>query len=68
MASPLGASPLFMSLPEVNEKLSRRIIDSAAFTHDAMTVFNLNDHIKSPTTVPGGIYNTTWFLVIDADK
>lgn len=68
LVSALGASPLFMSSPEVYEKLSRGVIDGVAFTYEAMTAFNLTDHIKYSMTVPGGIYNTTWFFVINEDK
>lgn len=64
----LSASPLFMSSPEVYEKLSRGVIDGVAFPMDAMTSFNLTDYIKYSMTVPGGIYNTTWFLVINEGK
>lgn len=68
LVSALGATPLFMSSPEVYEKLSRGVIDGVAFTYEAMTAFNLVDDIKYSMTVPGGIYNTTWFFVINEDK
>ena len=68
LLSALGATPLFMSSPEVYEKLSRGVIDGVAFTYEAMTAFNLVDDIKYSMTVPGGIYNTTWFFVINEDK
>ncbi|MFV0294456.1 MAG: TRAP transporter substrate-binding protein [Paracoccus sp. (in: a-proteobacteria)] len=64
----LGATPLFMSSPEVYEKLSRGVIDGVAFTYEAMTAFNLVDNLKYSMTVPGGIYNTTWFFVINEGK
>ncbi len=64
----LGATPLFMSSPEVYEKLSRGVIDGVAFTYEALTAFNLTDDIKYSMTVPGGMYNTTWFLVMDEDR
>lgn len=64
----LGATPVFMSSPEVYEKLSRGVIDGVAFTYEALTAFNLTDYIKYSMTVPGGIYNTTWFMVMDQDK
>jgi TRAP-type C4-dicarboxylate transport system substrate-binding protein len=64
----LGATPLFMSSPEVYEKLSRGVIDGVAFTYEALTAFNLTDDLKYSMTVPGGIYNTTWFLVMNEDK
>lgn len=68
LVSALGATPLFMSSTEVYEKLSRGVIDGVAFTYEAMTAFNLVDYIKYSMTVPGGIYNTTWFFVINEDK
>lgn len=68
LVSALGATPLFMSSPEVYEKLSRGVIDGVAFTYEAMTAFNLADDIKYSMTVPGGIYNTTWFFVVNEDK
>jgi TRAP-type C4-dicarboxylate transport system substrate-binding protein len=68
LVSALGATPLFMSSPEVYEKLSRGVIDGVAFTYEAMTAFNLIDDIKYSMAVPGGIYNTTWFFVINEDK
>jgi len=68
LVSALGAAPLFMSSTEVYEKLSRGVIDGVAFTYEAMTAFNLVDHIKYSMTVPGGIYNTTWFFVVNEDK
>lgn len=68
LVSALGATPLFMSSPEVYEKLSRGVIDGVAFTYEAMTAFNLVDDIKYSMTVPGGIYNTTWFFVVNEDR
>lgn len=64
----LGATPLFMSSTEVYEKLSRGVIDGATFTYEALTAFNLTDDLKYSMTVPGGIYNTSWFLVMNQGK
>ncbi|MDO6586745.1 TRAP transporter substrate-binding protein [Salipiger sp. 1_MG-2023] len=64
----LGATPLFMSSPEVYEKLSRGVIDGVTFTYEALTAFKLTDDLKYSMTVPGGLYNTSWFLVMDEDK
>ena len=61
----LGATPLFMSSTEVYEKLSRGVIDGVTFTYEALTAFNLTGDIEYSMTVPGGIYNTTWFLVMN---
>jgi len=64
----LGADALFMSSPEVYEKLSRGVIDGVAFTYEALTAFKLTDYVKYSMTVPGGVYNTTWFLVANGAK
>ena len=64
----LGATTLFMSSTEVYEKLSRGVIDGVTFTYEALTAFNLTDHIAYSMRVPGGIYNTTWFLVMNEDS
>ncbi|CTQ31875.1 TRAP transporter substrate-binding protein [Jannaschia rubra] len=64
----LGATPLFMSSTEVYEKLSRGVIDGVTFTYEALTAFNLTDDVAYSMTVPGGLYNTTWFLVVNEAK
>lgn len=68
LMSDLGATTLFMSSGEVYEKLSRGVIDGVTFTYEALTAFKLTDDIKYSMRVPGGLYNTTWFLVVNDDK
>lgn len=68
LMSGLGASTLFMSSGEVYEKLSRGVIDGVTFTYEALTAFKLTDDLKHSMRVPGGIYNTTWFLVLNEGK
>lgn len=68
LTAALGADALFMSSPEVYEKLSRGVIDGVAFTYEALTAFKLTDYIKYSITVPGGVYNTSWFLVANEGK
>lgn len=65
LMSDLGAETLFMSSGEVFEKLSRGVIDGVTFPFDAMTAFKLTDDLKYSMRVPGGLYNTTWFLVMN---
>lgn len=68
LVADLGGTTLFMSSGEVYEKLSRGVIDGVTFTYEALTAFKLTDHLKYAMRVPGGIYNTTWFLVMNEDK
>lgn len=63
----LGATTLFMSSGEVFEKLSRGVIDGVTFTYEALTAFNLTEDLEYGMTAPGGLYNTTWFLVMNED-
>lgn len=65
LMSDLGAETLFMSSGEVFEKLSRGVIDGVTFTYEALTAFKLTDDLKYAMKVPGGLYNTTWFLVMN---
>ncbi len=64
----MGATTLFMSAGEVYERLSRGVIDGVTFTYEALTAFNLTEDIAYSMTVPGGLYNTTWFVVMNEDK
>ncbi|WP_035692705.1 TRAP transporter substrate-binding protein [Azospirillum halopraeferens] len=64
----MGATPLLAPSPEVYEMLSNGVIDGVTFTLEALTAFKLTDHLKHSTTVPGGIYNTSWFFVMNQAK
>ncbi|MCR8548875.1 TRAP transporter substrate-binding protein [Salipiger sp. P9] len=64
----LGATTLFMSSGEVYEKLTRGVIDGVTFPYDGLAQFKLADYLKYTMSVPGGFYNTTWFLVMNEDK
>lgn len=64
----LGATPLFMPAPEIYEKLSRGVIDGGAFSYEAVTAFNLIDHVRYTMRVPGGLYNSTWYMVMNEDR
>jgi TRAP-type C4-dicarboxylate transport system substrate-binding protein len=63
-----GVESLFMSSGEVYEKLSRGVVDGVTFPYDAIASFKLADSLKYTTRLPGGIYNTTWFLVMNQAK
>lgn len=65
LMSDLGTETLFMSSGEVFEKLSRGVIDGVAFPLEALTAFKLTDDLQYAMRVPGGLYNTTWFLVMN---
>lgn len=63
-----GVEPIFMPSGEVYEKLSRGVVDGVAFPYDAIASFKLAEYLKHITKLPGGVYNTTWFLVMNEAK
>lgn len=63
-----GVEPIFMPSGEVYEKLSRGVVDGVAFPYDAIASFKLAAYLKNTTKLPGGVYNTTWFLVMNQGK
>ncbi len=67
LSQDLGITTQFMGPGEVYEKLSRGVIDGVTFPMEALQAFKLTDHIKYSMKVPGGIYNTSWFLVMNED-
>ncbi|WP_254441164.1 TRAP transporter substrate-binding protein [Ruegeria atlantica] len=68
LMSGMGSTTLFMSSGEVYEKLSRGVIDGVTFPYDALAAFKLTEDVKYTMKVPGGLYNTTWFMVMNEDK
>lgn len=64
----LGATTLFMSSVEVYEKLSRGVIDGVCMPLDSLLALKLEKHLTDVMTVPGGLYNTSWFLVMNEGK
>ncbi len=68
LAEGLGITTQFMGPGEVFEKLSTGVIDGVTFPLEAIAAFNLGDHLSHTLTVPGGMYNTSWFLVMNEDR
>ncbi|MGO1118137.1 TRAP transporter substrate-binding protein [Rhodovibrionaceae bacterium A322] len=64
----LGSTTQFMGPSEVYEKLSRGVIDGVTFPIETLKSFKLNKQIKYALSVPGGLYNTSWFLVMNEGK
>ncbi|CTQ52311.1 Extracytoplasmic solute receptor protein YiaO [Roseibium album] len=67
LAQELDITTQFMGPGEVYEKLSRGVIDGVTFPIEALQAFKLTDYVKSSMKVPGGIYNTSWFMVMNED-
>lgn len=77
LAEDLGITTQFMGPGQVFEKLSTGVIDGVMFPVEALKAFKLTDHLTHSMKIPGGMYNTSWFMVMndaiwdgidDADK
>lgn len=68
LLSGMKATTLFMSSGEVYEKLSRGVIDGICMAMDSVRAFKLEKYITDVMTFPGGLYNTSWFLVMNQAK
>jgi TRAP-type C4-dicarboxylate transport system substrate-binding protein len=68
MVEVLGATTQFMGPGDVFERLSTGVIDGVTFPMEALRAFNLAPHLTNTLTVPGGLYNTSWFMVMNEDK
>lgn len=68
LVTELGVTTQFMGPGEVYEKLSRGVIDGITFPAEALKSFNFAEHLTNAMKVPGGLYNTSWFFVINEKK
>ena len=68
LATDLGITTQFMGPGQVFEKLSTGVIDGVTFPIEALKAFKLTDHLTHTMNISGGLYNTSWFLVMNDDK
>lgn len=64
----LGGVPVQAPAGQIFEMLSRGVVDGVTITYEAITSFRLTEHVRFTTTMPGGIYNTSWFFVMNQAK
>ena len=65
LVSALGATQMLISPSEVYESLSRGVIDGLTMPAETLVSYKFIDAVKHITRFPGGLYNTTWFLVMN---
>jgi TRAP-type C4-dicarboxylate transport system substrate-binding protein len=53
---------------ETYELLSNGVADGILFPHESVPFFNLEGVLEYGTIVPGGLYNTSFFFVMNADR
>ena len=64
----LGATQMLISPSEIYESLSRGVIDGLTMPAETLVSYKFIDAVKHITRFPGGLYNTTWFLVMNQGK
>lgn len=63
----IGATPLLKAAPESYELLSSGVADGVLLAPDGLVGFGLQDVVEYTTLVPGGLYNTSFFFVMNQD-
>jgi len=64
----LGAAVVAAPAPQTYEILSRGVADATLFTNDAVGSFGLGKLLRYNTRVPGGLFNTSFFVVANEAK
>lgn len=65
VATALGAVPLLEPSSKAYEILSAGIADGIFFPHESVPFFRLDTVVKHGTIVPEGLYNTSFFLIMN---
>ncbi len=68
VTSNFGIVQLFKPAPQVYELLSRGVANGVMFPLEAIDGFKLENTIKYVTRIPGGLYNTSFFMVMNERK
>ena len=61
----VGASPLFMSVLAMGDGLAKGVLDGTVFTDEAFVNFRIQKHVKFGLKFPGGLYNTSFAIVMN---
>lgn len=64
----LGAAVVSAPAPQTYEILSRGVADATLFTNDAVASFGLGKLLKFNTRVPGGLFNSTFYVIMNEAK
>mgnify|MGYP003627495987 FL=1 len=63
----LGVNMTLKPAPQSYELLSSGVVDGVWFPHESITSFKLEKLIKYSTSIPGGLYNTSFAFVMNPD-
>ncbi|MBJ3776452.1 TRAP transporter substrate-binding protein [Acuticoccus mangrovi] len=67
VADKLGIVPVSAPSPQVYEILSNGVADGILFPPESVPFFKIDTVLKYGTEVPGGLYNTSFFMIMNED-
>ncbi|WP_108659150.1 TRAP transporter substrate-binding protein [Acuticoccus kandeliae] len=67
VAERLGIVPVSAPSPQVYEILSNGVADGILFPPESVPFFKIDTVVKHGTEVPGGLYNTSFFMIMNED-
>lgn len=68
VATSLDAVPLLKPASKSYELLSHGVADGTLLPMESVSAFKIDDIVKHTTIVPGGLYNISFFLVMNSDR
>ncbi len=68
IAKAMGVTALLKPAPESFELLKNGVVEGVFFPPESVKSFNLGDMIKYTTSIPGGLYNTSFVMVMNKAK
>ncbi len=68
LAKRLKVVPMFKPAPQVYELLSRGVADGVFFPPEGINGFRLEKIVKHVTMIPGALYNTSFFIIMNQAK
>lgn len=68
VAGSLGTTALVKPSSKSYELLSHGVADGTLFPLESVTAFKVQDLVNHTTLVPGGLYNVSFFLVMNKDR
>jgi TRAP-type C4-dicarboxylate transport system substrate-binding protein len=68
VSAALGAAVVSSPAPTTYELLANGVVEATLMTPDGYTSFNLKDHINTQLLVPGGLFNTSFYVMINEDS
>lgn len=68
VSAALGAAVVSSPAPTTYELLANGVVEATLMTPDGYTSFNLKDHINTQLLVPGGLFNSSFYVMINEDS